>query len=44
LQDLAPDVTIGLVHKLIAMNESQAARGLALEALAQYGPPSLGKP
>ncbi len=40
LRDLAPDVTIAMVRLLITMNETQSARGLALEALAQYSPPS----
>lgn len=38
LRDMAPDVTIGFVRMLIRMNENQSARGLALEALAQYNP------
>ena len=38
LRDMAPDVTIALVRILIAINETQSARGLAVEALAQYNP------
>jgi hypothetical protein len=38
LRDLAPDVTIHFVHLLNTINESQSARALAIEALAQYRP------
>jgi hypothetical protein len=40
LRDLAPDVTIRLVRLLNSMNESQSARALAIEALAQYRSPT----
>jgi hypothetical protein len=39
LKDLAPDVTITFVRLLTEMNETAAARALAVEALAEYVPP-----
>lgn len=39
LKDMAPDATIDFVQLLNGMNETVAARALALEALAQFVPP-----
>jgi hypothetical protein len=39
LRDLAPDVTIAFVRLIAGMGETDAARALAFEALAQYEPP-----
>ena len=39
LRDMAPDVTIEMVHLLVAMGLPDAARDLGLEALALYVPP-----
>ena len=39
LKDLAPDVTITFVRLLTEMNETEAARALAVEALAEHTPP-----
>lgn len=39
LKTLAPDVTVEFVRLLMEMNETAAARALAIEALAEYAPP-----
>jgi hypothetical protein len=44
LKDLAPDVTIEFVRLLMEMNETTAARALAVEALAEYTPPPPASP
>jgi hypothetical protein len=41
LADLAPEATVEMVRLLQAMNQGDAARALALEALAQFVPPPL---
>ncbi|GAA0536620.1 hypothetical protein FHS83_003349 [Rhizomicrobium palustre] len=40
LKDMAPDATITFVRLLSSMNETQAARALAIEAMASYAPVS----
>jgi hypothetical protein len=44
LADLAPEATVEMVRLLQAMNQADAARALALEALAQFVPPPLPPP
>jgi hypothetical protein len=44
LADLAPEATIEMVRLLQTMNQAEAARALALEALAQFVPPPLPPP